>query len=201
MQNNVDIILASTSPRRRQLMEGLRFEFRVQSPDFEEILGENEKSEEYVKKNALGKARSILEIPTVKKVKDGSFIVIGADTVVSIDDKILQKPRSKTEAIGMLEKLSGRSHEVFTGYSLIYKCQNVISEKNDCVKTIVNFKKLSRDEILSYVETGEPMDKAGAYGIQGKAAYFVSSIQGSYTNVMGLPLTEVYESVCQFKSV
>ncbi len=115
--------------------------------------------------------------------------ILAADTVVALGESILQKPGSRDEARDMLARLSGRSHEVFTGYCLSNKALNRVM--TGVTRTVVVMRPLSREEIERYVRTGEPMDKAGAYGIQGIGAMFISRIYGSYTNVVGLPLAEV----------
>jgi septum formation protein len=119
--------------------------------------------------------------------------VLAADTVVVIDGRILGKPRGRREAEGMLKMLSDREHRVITGYCLLQTC----SEKNRQGRVVsrVRFKKLSPDEVRWYLDTGEPFDKAGAYAIQGKAAFMVKEVQGSYTNVVGLPLCEIVEAL------
>ncbi|KJR45165.1 Septum formation protein Maf [Desulfosporosinus sp. I2] len=121
----------------------------------------------------------------LKSGGDTQDIVLGADTMVVLNDQILGKPTSPEEAVQMLENLSGRTHEVLTGVSLVSGSGRFME---DVVKTIVHFRQLEADEIMSYVVSGEPMDKAGAYGIQGEAGRFVTSIQGSLTNVIGLPM-------------
>jgi len=121
--------------------------------------------------------------------------VLGADTVVAVEDVILGKPHSKEEAAQMLRKLSGRRHSVYTGIALVRNKKAMI----DFVETKVWFRHLSDAEIDQYIATGEPMDKAGAYGIQGKAASFVEKINGSYTNVVGLPLAQVYKMLRKAK--
>ena len=193
-----EIVLASTSPRRKELLGSLGLNFTLKSPGFEEKLEKNEKAYDYVLRNGEGKASWVAEeigsqsseLQSAKK-----YVVLGADTVVVLGEDILQKPKSTAEAIAMLHQLSGRTHRVLTGFALSYQKQSHgdFYLQSDVVATEVTFKNLSEEEIVSYVETGEPMDKAGSYGIQGKAAYFVQTISGSYTNVMGLPLTEVYK--------
>ena len=198
--NAYAVILASTSPRRKQLLGSLNLSFQLNSPGFEEKLEEGENASDYVKRNGEGKARSIAkEISSGlhNASSDKKHVIIGADTVVVLDGMILQKPKSADEAVAMLHQLSGRTHQVFTGFSLSFQKEagGEFATVSEVMKTDVSFKILTDDEIKDYVSTGEPMDKAGAYGIQGKAAYFVNKISGSYTNVMGLPLTEVYEQL------
>ena len=189
------ITLASTSPRRKDLLKTLGVDFNILAPDFEEVIKAGEDPLEYVKRNAKGKAQSVLSLVSHDDKKIS--LMIGADTIVCIDHKVLEKPKDKNEAADMLRKLSGRTHEVYTGIALFWIKGGKTHCVQDVFKTEVTFKKLSGEEIMSYVNTGEPLDKAGAYGIQGKAAYFISSIDGSYTNVIGLPLSGVYEKIEQ----
>ena len=139
-----------------------------------------------VKAQALGKARCAVGIP-----KGG--IVLGADTIVVLDNEVLGKPQDEADARQMLERLSGRSHSVVTGVALLIKGDEVVFHN----ETKVYFKELAPFEIESYIASGEPMDKAGAYGIQGKGALWVEKIEGSYTNVVGLPVEHVYDELCK----
>jgi septum formation protein len=138
----------------------------------------------FVRRLAEGKARSVAR-------RYPSHWVIGADTAVIIDGIVLGKPRSRAHACEMLRRLSGQTHEVLTGYCLV--CQNRNRLLSDTVRTAVRFKHLEEAEIDWYVDTGEPFDKAGAYAIQGIGTFLVRSIEGSYTNVVGLPVCEVIE--------
>ena len=169
------IILASASPRRRELLGQLGLTFSVQVSEIDETVLRDELPEALVKRLAIEKAKAVFSFGTV---------VIAADTVVAIDDKILGKPQDDDEAVGMLRSLSGRSHHVYTGFC-VYDGEKLVAET---VATEVVFAEMSDDEIARYVASGEPMDKAGAYGIQGGAARFVSEIRGDYYNVVGLPL-------------
>jgi septum formation protein len=130
----------------------------------------------------------------VSVTTNGRFF-IGADTVVVLDDRIMGKPIDGAEAFRMLLALSGRNHEVITGFSVFDKISGIHLSR--CVHTEVTFKELSETEIRVYIATGCPMDKAGAYAMQGGAVHFIRSICGSYTNVIGLPMTELYETLCQ----
>ena len=141
---------------------------------------------EMVKAQALGKARCAVGVP------DRS-IVLGADTIVVLDNKVLGKPHDESDARHMLEHLSGRAHSVITGVALLIKGEEIVFHN----ETKVYFKQLAPFEIESYIASGEPMDKAGAYGIQGKGALWVDKIEGSYTNVVGLPVEHVYEELCK----
>lgn len=178
-------ILASNSPRRRELLSQLGVEFMVHSPDIDENVAEGEAPVEFAERMSYEKAKSVAELHT-------SFeFLLSADTIVTYEREILGKPKDDEDAFRMLSALSGRSHEVVTAFTLLSKDSSITKS----VSTKVNFKKLTDEEIRRYIETGEPEDKAGAYAIQGFAAYMVEAIEGSYTNVVGLPLTEVYESL------
>jgi septum formation protein len=177
----LDIILASRSPRRRDLLALLDRPFRVIEPEHEEQRLPGEHAGDYAVRNAREKARSI------RHHAAENFFIIGADTIVVVDDAILEKPRDAADARAMLRLLSGRRHEVITGLALLTPA----GERCWPVRTQVVFRALSDAEIEAYLATGEPFDKAGAYGIQGHAAHMVSELRGSYTNVVGLPLAEV----------
>lgn len=178
------LILASKSPRRNDLLEQAGLTFSIIPSDFDESSVTISDPELYVKTLAKSKA-----IDISKKHPDSW--VLGADTIVLIDGSILGKPGSKDEARSMLKQLSGKTHQVITGYCLCCQTKNnIISET---VKTDVRFKTLRDAEIEWYIQTGEPFDKAGAYAIQGIGAFLVESINGSYSNVVGLPVCEVME--------
>lgn len=173
------IVLASASPRRRELLEMLGVKDLVVSPACgEEAADPSLPPQELVMALAAGKAR---EIAASSRPGD---IVIGADTIVTLEGRIFGKPRTSSEAAAMLRTLSGRTHEVYTGVCVIADG----SEQLRFERTLVTFRSLSDEEIAAYIATGESMDKAGAYGIQGRAALFAERIAGDYFNVMGLPL-------------
>ncbi|AAD36622.1 MULTISPECIES: Maf family nucleotide pyrophosphatase [Thermotoga] len=176
------IILASSSPRRRQLMELLGIEFEVEKPDVEEEFLES--PEETVRELSLRKAEWVF-----KKRKEEEILVIGSDTVVVLDGNILGKPESLEEAKGMLKKLSGKWHVVYTGVAF------VSSETKDVIvsSTKVRFRELPESVIDYYVEKYRPLDKAGAYGIQDFAAVFVEKIEGDFFTVVGFPLGMVWQ--------
>ena len=173
----MELILASGSPRRLELLRQIGLEPRV-----EVSRGEEEKNdltpEQLVRTNALNKGREVRE-----RLGD-QVPILAADTVVALDGEILGKPRDREEAAAMLRKLSGRRHQVLTGVALFHKGQ----VRTHVETTEVEFASLTEKDIAWYIATGEPMDKAGAYGIQGKAALFIPAIRGSYSNVVGLPL-------------
>ncbi len=181
------IILASASPRRKELMTLAGYDFDVVCADIDEVVPQNAEPTEVVMSLALQKARAV-------ERENPDAIVVGSDTVVALDGKILGKPHSKQEAVDMLCSLSGRCHNVYTGVAII----KGEKEKAFFDKTEVEFYRLSVEEAESYVATGEPMDKAGAYGIQGKGALLVKGIVGDYFNVMGLPIAKLYREMKDF---
>jgi septum formation protein len=191
--NSIELILASSSPRRKELLELAGFSFEIFPPTFDESGIEVDDPGELAIHLAISKAQDVAN-------KFPKKLVLGADTIVVLPlegagFKILGKPSNEVEAEAMLRELSMRSHSVITAYSII--CLERKIEISSSVSTSVNFRKLSDSEISKYIETKDPYDKAGAYGIQGFAACFVSSIEGSYTNVVGLPLSQVIEELRQ----
>lgn len=184
------IYLASASPRRRDLLEQLHIEFEVVTSTYEEHNEEFESPYELVEAQALGKALAAL-VPETGV--DKTYVVIGSDTIVAHKGHVLGKPANEKEAVQMLRELSGDTHEVVTGVALCYYDgdKELIKQEVFHVVTKVLFYSLSDAEIKAYVATGEPLDKAGAYGIQGQGAYLVERIEGSYTNVVGLPVEVV----------
>ena len=174
-------ILASASERRKELLSRIVKDFEVRVSDFdEESVQVNDDIEKYVKMLSEGKAKSVA-------LNYGSdSIIIGADTIVVIDNKVLGKPKDKNDAFRMLKSLSNNVHRVYSGVTVINNSTKVI--KSECLYTEVYFSELSDEEIWNYIDTGECLDKAGAYGIQGFGGVFVKSINGCYYNVVGLPL-------------
>lgn len=183
----IRLILASNSPRRRELLENAGFEFDVQPSEIEEFPLPGEAPEAYARRLAQDKALSV-----AASSAPGS-IVLGADTVVAIDGEILEKPAGAPDAARMLRTLSGHTHRVITGICLVRAPENVLACTHET--TAVTFRYLSEEEIESYVASGEPFDKAGGYAIQGLASRFVTRIEGCYFNVVGLPIPMVYEIV------
>ena len=175
----MDIILASKSPRRRALLEqmGVR-DFRIVTPDIDEHMDRDLPPAELVRQISLEKAQA------VAAQADPNTVVIAADTVVALDGVVLGKPADKEEAFRMLSLLSGNRHQVYTGLTVL-RGEQVFSQWEE---TAVTFRSLTAEEIEAYIATGEPMDKAGAYGIQGYGALFIEGINGDYYNVMGLPV-------------
>ena len=182
--NRPKLILASKSPRRKYLLEQAGLTFSIIPSDFDERTVTISEPDAYVKMLAEAKAFDISE-------QHPASWIIGADTIVLIDNKILGKPGSNAEARSMLEQLSGKTHQVLTGYCICCKNKNTVY--SETAKTDVHFKSLSNAEIDWYIQSGEPFDKAGAYAIQGIGTFLVKRINGSYTNVVGLPVCEVIE--------
>ncbi len=174
------LILASKSPRRAEILTQAGFAFLVRAADVDEARLEGEAPDAYVRRLAVEKARAVA-------VEEGE-IVLGADTVVVIGGHVLGKPRDMAEAARMLRLLSGAEHEVITGICLRTREREVA----DSAITRVQFSAMSESEIGAYVVSGEPMDKAGAYAIQGLAARYIERIDGCYFNVVGLPVSLVY---------
>lgn len=174
-------ILASASDRRKELLSRIISDFEVKISDFDEGTVEVSKDiEKYVKTLAEGKAKSVALNCT------NDSIIIGADTIVVIDDNILGKPKDKDDAFRILKLLSNNVHRVYSGVTVINNEKQVM--KSECLYTEVYFSELSDEEIWRYIDTGECLDKAGAYGIQGYGGVFVEKINGCYYNVVGLPL-------------
>lgn len=184
MMNQGKIVLASASPRRSELMALAGIEFSVAPADICEDVLPGEEPVEHVIRLSREKARA------AAAKAEGRFF-IGADTVVVLDGRIMGKPADEEEAHEMLSALSGRTHEVLTGFTLLDRETGVCISRS--VRTEVTFRQLGPQEIRAYIASGCPMDKAGAYAMQGGAVHFVRSIRGSYTNVIGLPMAELYE--------
>jgi len=179
-----DIVLASASPRRRELLAQVGIPFTVVPSSADEKILDGETPEEHVIRLSKDKATDVARLPG----QDGRWF-IGSDTVVVRDNSILGKPADAMQAQQMLKSLSGRGHRVISGYAVFDR--ETGQTISDAVITRVFFKELTDQEITGYILTGEPFDKAGAYAIQGIGSFMVPSIEGSYTNVVGLPLCEV----------
>jgi len=179
-------ILASASPRREDLLRSVGLKFKIIPAHVDETYINGETPHTHVKRLSRDKAMVIAK-------KYPQALVLGADTIVVIDGLILGKPKNKKQAREMLQQLSNRTHNVFTGFSLL--CMSVNLSKTRVVRSAVQFKEITPDEIDWYVNCDEPYDKAGGYAVQGKGAYFIKAIRGSYTNVIGLPLCEVLEEL------
>jgi len=178
-------ILASQSPRRRELLSALGFTFDVIAPDVCEDIIHGLSPAEFAATLSRRKLDAILDSLSEGQVAT----IIAADTVVAIDNRILSKPIDENEAFDMLKTLSGRRHSVFTGLSVSIDGKIV----TDVCETLVKFRELTDDEIRDYIKSGEPFDKAGGYGIQGAAKAFVECYDGSYNNVVGLPIEMLME--------
>ena len=177
----MEIILASASPRRREILKNTKLKFEVQKSDIEEVFLENESPESMVVRLAYEKAFDVAE-------NNRDKLVIGADTIVVLGDEVLGKPKDEEEAFDMIQKLSNKTHRVITGISLIHLKKGIVV--NDYQISYVTFKDLSEDSIKDYINTKESLDKAGGYGIQGYGALLVDSIQGDYFNIVGLPISK-----------
>ena len=174
------LILASKSPRRKELLTLAGVRFTVETADVEETYPDGLRPAEIVKHLSRIKAEAVFG-------KHPEETVLGADTIVALDGEILGKPKDAEDAVRMLRELSGKTHDVFTGVTIL--CGK--AKKTFAERTAVTFYDLTEEEILSYVSTGEPLDKAGAYGIQGKGVTLVKRISGDYSNVVGLPVSRV----------
>ncbi|WP_180172522.1 Maf-like protein [Acinetobacter sp. YH12023] len=184
------IILASSSPRRRELLQQLGLEFDIFSPDIDESVLEGEPVADYVERLARAKACAVQQ-------QFPDAIVIAADTSLGVDEHILGKPASKAHAFSMWEMISGRKHDVFSGVCVSTKDQIY----SIVVRTQVEFQTLSLADMESYWATGEPIGKAGAYAIQGIAARYIPCIEGSYSNIVGLPLHETVQLLQTVKAL
>ncbi len=200
--NNKKIILASGSPRRKELLSQIGLSFTVRVSEADEHTEET-KPEKLVCILSERKALAVWDELTEEEKKES--ILIGADTVVAVDDRILGKPADETEAFQMIKLLQGRSHQVYTGVTILRQgdmqpleegtstCS--IQKKQFFEKTDVLVYSMSEEEITAYVKTGEPLDKAGAYGIQGSFAAYIQGINGDYSNVVGLPVGRLYHEL------
>ena len=183
------LILASASPRRSELLSNARIPFTVEPAHVAEEPLSHEQPLQYAQRLARDKAYAIF-------AKHSDNVVLGADTIVVVDEHLLEKPRDAADAARMLRLLSGRAHQVITGVCLIAPGY----EQTEAEITQARFSELSESEIASYVETGEPMDKAGAYAIQGMASRWVERINGCYFNVVGLPVPRVFRMLRSLES-
>ncbi len=180
------IILASGSPRRKEILQNLNLNFEIIVPDIDETIYSAYSPEEYINKLSKEKGEFVYN-----KITD-DCLIISADTIVLSENKILGKPKDESTATEMLSRLSGKSHEVMTSLSLLNCDKQGFEALTKTEITKVYFKKLTDTEIQNYIKTGEPFDKAGAYGIQGIGAFMVERIEGDYFNVVGLPIHLLY---------
>ncbi len=182
----MNIILASQSPRRKELMGLLKLPFTVRVADIDETMDPAKSPFDEVARVSWLKAEAI--------AREADDIVIAADTIVVCENKVLGKPKDEADAFSMLKLLSGRDHQVMTGLTVLQGDRCVT-----CTEVAdIHFRSLTDNEILDYIATGEPMDKAGAYGIQGGAALFAEKLVGDYYNVIGLPVCRLYQILRQF---
>ena len=191
-RTEADLILASASPRRQAMLQGLGIDFEVIEARIDERPDKGETPQEFVLRAACDKAGAV-------SVERPSSWVLGADTVVVLDTRILGKPKDSVEALNVLLALSGRQHQVHTGFCL--KNQQAQVSVSRVVTTEVKFFQFTHEIGAAYVATGESLDKAGAYGIQGHGGFLVEGINGSYSNVVGLPLCEVVQELLNQKIV
>lgn len=189
----MEIVLASQSPRRKELLSQIGVSFVCHASEKEEVRT-SEDPQEVVMELSASKARDV----AVCHGNEGGSIIIGADTVVSVDGEILGKPENREDAIHMIKKLQGRSHDVFTGVTLIGKVDGTkVFEQIFATRTEVVVCPMGKGQIEEYVDSGESMDKAGAYGIQGAFAAYVMGIKGDYNNVVGLPVCAVHQRLME----
>ncbi len=188
------IVLASASPRRRELLSSVGITFQVIPSQVDETRLTNEAPADFVQRLSYEKAAEVAQQPQVA----GRWF-IGSDTIVLCDGQILEKPTSAQHSAQMLQLLSGRSHQVLSGYAIIDR--NTDKHIRRYVTTEVTFRTLTEREIESYIATGEPADKAGSYAIQGLGSYIVTNINGSYTNVVGLPIAQVVSDLRQMGAI
>lgn len=187
---SIEVVLASASPRRKELLTQLGLPFRSQVSHVDESFLQDGPTEKTVQALARRKAEAVAQ-----QIQE-SALVIGADTVVVLDDQILGKPKDRTHAVQMLRQLQGRSHEVYSGIALIWVQEGNIQQiHTGYKKTDVWMRSLTLEQIEWYVSTGEPLDKAGAYGIQGLGACFIDRIEGCYFNVVGMSLSLLTQMV------
>jgi len=182
------ILLASRSARRRELLTLVGAHFECVPSDVDETPLPSERAEEHVLRLSETKARVAQDVFAARESRE-AVVILGADTIVTIDREILGKPNGPEEAERMLARLSGRVHEVWTGLSLVDPSDGRALTR--AIRSIVKFAALSPEDIGRYVATGEPLDKAGAYAVQGQGALYVEAIEGSYSNVVGLPLSHL----------
>ena len=180
------LILASQSPRRIELLRSMGLLFDIMPSDVDETFRKGEDPRDHVLRLSAEKAKRASDLHS-------DAWVMGADTIVVINGEVLGKPRMSVDAKAMLGKLSGQTHTVFTGFSVMKKSEGI--SVHEAVASSVRFRNIPNDEMMWYIHTEEPYDKAGGYAVQGMGAFFIQEIHGSYTNVMGLPLCEVVDTL------
>jgi septum formation protein len=190
MKLKFNVLLGSGSPRRRDLLDSIQVRYSVVKPDILEQMKSDEPPKDYVLRNSHEKSQAVLQ----RNQPSEPTVIISADTIVEFQNQIIEKPKDKKEAFDLLSMLSNQTHQVSTGFVLLpvgFESKTI----EHCVSTKVSFREISDQEIHDYIATGEPMDKAGGYGAQGYGAAFIRNIAGSYTNVVGLPICEVFEGL------
>lgn len=195
IMNKKKIILASASPRRKELLAQIGLTFEIKPSNAEEVTKSESPADMVMELSDL-KASDIFEGLSENEKKE--TLVIGSDTVVALDGAVMGKPGTEENAVRMLTSLQGRSHQVYTGVTLIWQekeGEGTVLRKSFFEETAVEIYPMSAEEITAYVKTGEPMDKAGAYGIQGAFAAYIKGITGDYNNVVGLPIGRLYQEM------
>ncbi len=194
---NKPLILASASPRRRELLKKADIPFTVMPADIEEVMVAGEPAD-VAEEISSYKAEYVAD-KLIREEKQDSFVILSADTIVTVDGKVLGKPRDEEEAFNVLKELQGREHEVYTGVTIAVKHPGKnVHYKQFHEKTRVKIYPVSDEQIRDYISTGEPLDKAGSYAIQGSFAKYIKSIKGDYSNVVGLPVGRVFKELKQF---
>ena len=194
----MNLILGSQSPRRRELLERMGLDFRVLTAEIDETKYETEDPEASVRRICEAKARAVAaRLRREQASGPDAPLVLSSDTIVVLDGRILGKPHDEAEAKAMLRALSGREHAVYTAFTL-YRPGVGAEPETHCEKTWVKFRPLSEAEIAAYVATGEPMDKAGAYGIQGRGMMLAEGIRGDYFTVVGLPVCALTQALKRY---
>lgn len=195
------LILASGSPRRKELLEQIGADFEILPAKGEEVITSDIPSQVVMELSAqkaeevAGRYEKELVVEKVCWEDRKTVVILGADTVVAYENKILGKPKDEADAVRILQMLAGNTHSVFTGVTLLIEQAGKREKKTFFAETKVTMYPMSKEEIEAYVATGEPMDKAGAYGIQGKCAAYIERIEGDYNNVVGLPVSLVYQTL------
>lgn len=195
------LILASGSPRRKELLEQIGADFEILPAKGEEVITSDIPSQVVMELSAqkaeevAGRYEKELVVEKVCWEDRKTVVILGADTVVAYENKILGKPKDEADAVRMLQMLAGNTHSVFTGVTLLIEQAGKREKKTFFAETKVTMYPMSKEEIEAYVATREPMDKAGAYGIQGKCAAYIERIEGDYNNVVGLPVSLVYQTL------
>lgn len=186
------IVLASNSPRRKELLNQIFDKFEVIKSDFNEDDIKEKNPEKLVKLLSLKKAEEVFH-----KVKDNQLelLVIGGDTLVYFDGQVLGKPKNEEDAYNTLKKLQGNKNEVYSAFTIILKKNNEIIKETELSKSIVTMKSMSDEQIKGYIKTGEPMDKAGSYAVQGIGSKFIENIEGSYNSVVGLDIEKLEKTI------